>query len=200
MDGGDEVLNVAEPFEAGEVGDVHGAELGDTAEVVAEEIRDHDQLSHFFGVGLEFECKLGVTGGVDGTWAGAFDGAGANLASADAQEEFGRGRDQLKILGVEESRERGRGGGQELVEQDASRELPRDCEAMSDVDLVDVAGANVVLRPANGLLEGIRSHGGIPPDRGCFHDGTKWWRVGLVVLCGVEMGEPIVNLLAGPAG
>lgn len=59
LDGGDEVVDVLEGFEAEDVGDFDGAVLADAAEVVTEEVGDHDEFGGFF-LGL-----LEVLGGLE---------------------------------------------------------------------------------------------------------------------------------------
>ncbi len=88
-DGGDEMLDLGVTLEAGQFGDVDGAVFADFAEVVAEEVGDHDEFGHFFGAGLKLVAELGVTGGVGGAGAGAFDGAGLDVGAAEAQKGFG---------------------------------------------------------------------------------------------------------------
>src|SRR5262249_14923341 len=60
FDGGDEVLDLGEAFEADEFGDLNGAEFADFAKVIAQEVGDHDEFGHFLGTGLEFVSELGI--------------------------------------------------------------------------------------------------------------------------------------------
>ena len=86
FDGGDEVLDVGKSFEADEIGHLDGTEFADAAEVVAEEVSDHDQFGDFLGAGLEFVAELGVAGGIGMAGASALDGAGLNLRAAHAEK------------------------------------------------------------------------------------------------------------------
>jgi len=56
------VLDLGITFQPGEIRDVDGTVFADAAEVVAEEVGDHDQFGKFLGTGLEFVGKLGVAG------------------------------------------------------------------------------------------------------------------------------------------
>ena len=69
-----------------EVGNLDGTEFADAAEVVAEEIGDHDEFGNFLGAGLEFVAELGVAGGVGVSRSGAFDGTGLDLGTAHAEK------------------------------------------------------------------------------------------------------------------
>jgi hypothetical protein len=64
FDSGDEVLDLGKTFEPDEFGDLDGAEFADFAEVIAQEVGDHDEFGHFLGAGLEFVGELGVASGI----------------------------------------------------------------------------------------------------------------------------------------
>ena len=145
--GGDEVVDVLEFFELEHVGDLHGAVFTNLAEIVAEEVGDHDELGSFFFGTLEFEGRFGVEFGVGEAGAGAFDGAGFDFATGEAEEGLGRGREDFAAIKVEVG---GGGGGGGVAEALVEREESAGCfagsaEASREVDLVDVSRCDVVL-------------------------------------------------------
>ena len=147
---GEEVVDVGEFLELEELGDVDGAVVADLAEVVAEEVGDHDELGDFFGGGDEIVGGAFVVVGVGEAWSCAFDGAGLDGASGDAEEALGGGGEDLlgmaELGEVEEGGVGGGGGaadlGVELV--DIGLRGEGGGEALGEVDLVDVAGGDVV--------------------------------------------------------
>lgn len=100
-DGGDEVVDVLEFFELEHVGDLDGAEFADLAEVVAEEVGDHDEFGAFFFGVLEVEGGFGVELGVGEAGAGSFDGAGFDFAAGEAEEGFGGGGENFAAIKME---------------------------------------------------------------------------------------------------
>ena len=72
---------------------------GDAAQVVAEEVDDHDVLGAIFFVVLEREGSGGVFGGVEAAGHGALHGAGGDFVGAwvsfDAEEEFGAEKERM---------------------------------------------------------------------------------------------------------
>ena len=94
-DGGDEMVDVLEFFVLEHVGDLDGAEFANLAEVVAEEVGDHDELGGFFFGPLQVEGGAGVEFGVGEAGTGSFDGPRLDFASGETKEGFGRGREDF---------------------------------------------------------------------------------------------------------
>ncbi len=90
-DGGGHLVEGLVALDGEEVVDVHGAGKADAAEVVAEEVDDHDMLGAVLFVALERERGGGVFGGVEAAGHGALHGAGGDFVgeSFGAEEEFG---------------------------------------------------------------------------------------------------------------
>lgn len=89
FDCGDEVEDLRVGFDFPELGDLDTAVSADLTEVVALEVGDHKKLGAFFGGGEEVGVGGGVSRGVvREAGAGAFYGAGGDVAVAKAEEEF----------------------------------------------------------------------------------------------------------------
>jgi hypothetical protein len=71
------------------------AELADAADVVAAEVDQHDVFGDFLLVGAEVGFEGAVFGLVGGARAGAGDGAVLDGAAVDADQELGRGADDV---------------------------------------------------------------------------------------------------------
>src|SRR6185436_17826448 len=100
------MLHLREFFEANEFGHLNRTEFANFAEVIAEKVRNHKQLGHFFCAGLQFVSQLRVARWIARSWAGSFNRPGQDVRAAQAQEEFGRGRDNLEISAIEERSKR----------------------------------------------------------------------------------------------
>ena len=70
---GNEVLHLRVAFQAHQFRHLHGAIFAHPAQIVAEQVGDHNQFSHFLGAGLEFVSQLRVAGGIGRARAGALD-------------------------------------------------------------------------------------------------------------------------------
>ncbi len=163
FDVGDDVHDVGVVFDGHEFGDADGAEGGDAAEVVADEVDEHEVFGAFFGVGGEFAVELVVFGIGGAAGAGAGDGAGLDFAVAEADEEFGGAGDEGE---AGEAEERHVGGGVDAAEffvDFLGGGAKGAGFADGEVDLVGVAGADVVLDLADAAFEfGLgKSEGGI---------------------------------------
>ncbi len=115
--------------------ELDAAGFGYFADVVAEEVGDHVEFGGFFG---GFHQGFGVE-------VGAFDGFCYYCAVFDRDEGFGRGGDEGEFGGFDEG---GVGGGVDLVEAVENffgSEVGSGVEAMSEIDLVDVAFFDVGL-------------------------------------------------------
>ena len=156
-DGGDEVVDVLEFFEAEHVGDLHGSEFADLADVVPEEVGDHDELGGFFFRLAEVEGGAGVELGIGEARAGAFDGAGFDLFSREAQEGLGRGGEDLASGEVQVRGEGSRGCSAKIlveVEESIWRGA-RGVDFPREVDLVDISGGDVFFGTSDGGDVGV---------------------------------------------
>ncbi|MPM48855.1 hypothetical protein SDC9_95582 [bioreactor metagenome] len=125
--------------------DLDAACLADPAQIIAHQIDDHQQFSPVL---LAFQQLLAIGavllfGGAP--WPGAFDWPRLHLAVADLQEPFRRTAQQLAHTEVDEC---GKGSGVDVAQ--ARVQLVGRCfrpalEALGHVDLIDVAGTDVLL-------------------------------------------------------
>ena len=173
--GRDKVVNVLQFFKLEHVGDLDRAEFADLAEVVAEEVGDHDELGAFlFGI-LEVEGGLGVEFGISEAGAGSFDGAGLDLPAGETQKGFGRGREDFASTEVKVG---GGGSGGGVAELLVKRKEPLGsvafrAETSRKVHLVDVTGGDVFLNGFNSGEE-IGAFQGIPPRAEGEIGGVFW--------------------------
>ncbi len=95
-DGGGHLVEGLVALDGEEFVDGYGAWKGDAAEVVAEQVDDHDVLGTILFVALEGESGGVVFGDVEASGHGALHGAGGDfVVGTDAEEEFGREREDL---------------------------------------------------------------------------------------------------------
>jgi len=113
FDGRDEVLDELVGFEAAKLGDADAVGLADAGEIVAEEIDDHHVFGAVFFALEEIVAGEEVGLGPGGAAAGAFDGAGFDLAILHANKSLRGGADDLTVAEVEPG---GEGGGVALAE------------------------------------------------------------------------------------
>ena len=97
------MLDLGITFESDEFGNLDRTEFAHFAEIIAQEIGDHDEFGHFLGTRLEFVSELGVASGICGAWPGAFDGPGLDVRAAEPKEKFGRRRGEFEIVAIEVS-------------------------------------------------------------------------------------------------
>lgn len=64
LDGGDEVLHLGEPFQPGEIRDPDAAELANAAEIVPQQVGDHDEFGILLLAALQLPRELGIPHGV----------------------------------------------------------------------------------------------------------------------------------------
>ena len=105
------MLHVGVAFEPDQFRDLHRTVFTDLAQVVPQQVRNHDQFGHFLGAGLEFVGELGVARRVGGARTRAFDGASLNVRSAQAQKQLWRRRRDLEFTAIEKRGERRRRNG-----------------------------------------------------------------------------------------
>jgi len=96
-DGGGHLVEGLIAFDREEVVNADGARSADAAEIVAQEVDDHDVLGTILLVVLESEGGELVFGCVQAAGHSALHGAGGDLVGLriDAEEEFGRERENL---------------------------------------------------------------------------------------------------------
>lgn len=83
------MVDVLEFFVLEHVGDLNGAEFANLAEVVAEEVGDHDELGGFFFGPLQVEGGAGIKFGVGEAGTGSFYGSRFDFAPGETKESFG---------------------------------------------------------------------------------------------------------------
>lgn len=156
IDGGYEVENLGEALEFQEFGGLDGGELAHLTQVIAFEVSNHDEFGDFFWGGEEvigrffISCRLVFSG------TSAFDGAGSDGVSAEAEEQLRRGReDGLRFADLKEGGEWCRGDVAEgaIEVEGACEGGPRGDSPMAEVDLINIAGADVFLSLHDGLDE-----------------------------------------------
>ena len=138
------------------VGDLHGADLGDAADIVAAEIEQHQVLGALLRVG-EQAILVGLVL-VRGLAArhGAGDRADRDRAVAHAHQDLGaRARDR-EAAEVEEEQERRRIDPAQRAVERKRRQRERRLEALREHDLKDVAGRDVFLGAGDHRLELVR--------------------------------------------
>ncbi len=193
------MLHMRIPLQPHEFRHAHRAVFADAAQIIAQQIGDHHQLRHFLGAGLEFVGELGVAIRIGRARARAFDRPRQNVRATEPQEKLRRRRGNLKIAAIQERREWGGGhAGEFFVELPAAHRARRR-QPVREIDLVNVARANVALRPLNRRDEFRAGHcrgdvaflqiltsltrpadtlspnGGEGRVRGCSGPFIKWW-------------------------
>ena len=154
-------MHLREMLEVRELRDGDAAVLADLAEVVALEVGDHDELGEFLRVGLELEGELGVEDGIAAARARALDRTRGDVPAADAQEQFRRGGQDAGVAEVEKGAA-GRGtAGEQMLEEAVGIAVEVSGEFLREVDLVDVAGGDVLLRAGDDGLRIRRGSGWI---------------------------------------
>ncbi len=141
---------------------------------------------------MQFVGELGIALRIGIPRAGAFDGAGLDVLTAETQKTLGTGRGDLEIASVEiSSKGRGAGGVERAVEFPAIAG-PRGGEALGEVDLVNITGGDVVERTAGGgdeLFAGEVGSGADSRARPSKFSVGGW--------VGCELFVPPIGLLAG---
>ncbi len=127
-------------------GDADRRRLGDAADVITAEIKQHQVFGQFLGIGQQFQFQRLVLFRCLAAWTGAGDRADGQLAVAHAHQDFRRGAGQLEIAEVQVI-EIGRRvvAPQGAIEGERIK-VERRFEAMARHDLEDVAGGDVFFR------------------------------------------------------
>jgi hypothetical protein len=82
------MMHLRKFFGPQQIGHGDAAEFAHPTEIVALEIRDHDELRDFLRIRNQFIRQAAVALGIAVAWAGAFDRLRENFASVDPQEQF----------------------------------------------------------------------------------------------------------------
>ena len=134
-----------------EVGDLDRADLGDAAEIVAKQIDDHQILGALLLVNGEPGLEASILARRAPAGRGALHRAARQVLALAAEEQLGREREHLKIAGADQ-----RAILHALLA--AERRIQRDRIARKgeaiferEVDLIDVAGGDVVLHLGEGV-------------------------------------------------
>ena len=144
------MLHLRKPLQTHQIRDSNGAEFANAAKVITKEVGDHHQLGAFLFTGLQLVGKLGVVFRIGTARPGALDGASLDVLPAQAQETFRAGGGNLEIAGIKEGCEwRWTGCLQRTMEFPAIAG-PWRGEALGEVYLIDVAGADVRKYAARG--------------------------------------------------
>ncbi len=129
--------------------DANAARRTDAAEIVAQQIDDHNVLAAILFVTLETCGLLLVFSKIEATRHGAFHRACADSAVRNAEEEFGRERENVSCREVEKSAVGDRLRGRQRGEGLSGRERSVSRDGVREVDLVGVARLDVVLDALN---------------------------------------------------
>ena len=144
LDVGDDVHDVRVALGDHEIGEAHGVEFADAADVVAGEIDEHDVLGAFLG-SARSSARAGRPPRASCRAGACRRWGGLRLALFAADVEFRRGADERHAAELEDEHVgRGIDEAQRAVEIDG-RVSRRDFEALRRDDLEDVAGADVFL-------------------------------------------------------
>ena len=180
-DGGGHLVEGLVALDGEEVVDVDGAGERDAAEVVAEEVDDHDVLGAVLFVVLEREGDGVVFDEVEAAGHGALHGAGGDFVGVEVEEEFGGEREDVVGAEVEKG---GVGYGllrRECGEEGGGREGCGEGDGVGEVDLVGVAGGDVGFDFFDGgeVVGGGDAEGRVSEDGGGVRTGLgreRGWR------------------------
>ena len=158
FNGGHQVLDLGEPFQAHQFGDLHRSVFANAAEIVAQQIGDHHQLRHLLTAALEFIHPLCVPNRIGAARPCSLDGASEDMGSAEAKKQLRRRGCDREVFAIQEGGERGRGNLQQSAEECPASRGPRCTEALGQVDLIDVATADPPLCRLDGTDEFCARH------------------------------------------
>ncbi|MNZ60444.1 hypothetical protein D3C78_785140 [compost metagenome] len=140
------MVHVGVAFQAEQLWHLHRTDLASAAQVVTQQVHDHQVFRAVLGAVAQ---RLGIAGvfcRVGRARAGALDRAGLHLPLADADEAFWRKAQQCAAVGqLLVARERRRTGLAQGLVGAPGVALARCAEALGQVDLVAIAGLNVAL-------------------------------------------------------
>jgi hypothetical protein len=125
-----------------QVGDAHRSRYADPGEVIADEIGDHEVLRPLFRVGHKGSQRLVICRGIHPAWRSAFHRAALDRVSCNAQEQFGRNRQDPLVAHRHNCAMRRRlPAAQGGVEAEGHAPVP-EADRESQVGLVDVASVD----------------------------------------------------------
>ena len=152
-DVGDDVHDVGVALDDHALGEAHGADAGDAADVVAAQVDEHQVLGQFLGIGEQFLLQGAVLGLGGAATTGAGDGADGDHPVLQPGEDLRRGADDMEVPQVHVMHVgRGVEATQGAVEVDGPG-LEGDGQALGQDHLHAVAGQDVVLDALHRRLE-----------------------------------------------
>ncbi|MNJ56873.1 hypothetical protein D3C77_524370 [compost metagenome] len=104
-------MDIGVAFQAEQLRHLHRADLAGAAQVVAQQIDDHQVFGAVLLACQQFHTVAGILGGIGATWPGAFDGAGFDLAGADLDKTLRRKAQQCAAVSQQLEARVGRGAG-----------------------------------------------------------------------------------------
>ncbi len=151
-DVGDDVHDVAVAFDGHDVVDLHAAQLGGAADVIAAQVHEHDVLGTFLGIGEEIFFEGFVFGIRRAATPRACEGAVGDDAVLDAAHDF-RAAAHEDAIRARQIKHEGAGvdHAQRAVDIEGSRGGRR-LQALRKNHLKNVAGLDVFLCREDGLL------------------------------------------------
>ena len=151
-DAGGHLVHRAIGLDREQVGDLDRADLGNAAEIVAQEIDNHEILGALLFIDGEPGLEAGVFARRASPGRRALHRARRDVLALAAEEEFGRERKHVERASVDEG-----AVGHALLAPE--RRIKRDriagkVEAIfqREIDLIDVARGDVVLHPGEGIV------------------------------------------------
>ncbi len=130
----------------------HRAIFADAAQIVAQQIDDHDVFGPILGAGLQFTHQAAVIFGSAAARPGPLDGTRFDVAGLHAQESLRRCAGDHVIAEIEISGEGSRVAHAQFFVKGKGIGWRRRHEALGDVDLKAIAGADVF----DGTLDGCQ--------------------------------------------
>lgn len=155
-----EVKDLFEGFELQHFIDAHGTKLANLADVIAEQVGDHDELRNFLRGSLQLIGGASVLIGIGKAGSSAFDGASFDMPSAESKKRLGR---RAENFAMAESHPCGHGSGGAIAEafiESAERAggRARSEELLGEIDLIDVASGNPFADAFDALQEMSACH------------------------------------------
>ncbi len=142
----DDVHDLAVALDEERIGDLDRADLGDTADIVAPEIEQHQVLGALLRVCQQLFGESIVLGLGRAAPPRAGDRPDRDSVVAQAHQDFGARADDLEVAEIEIAQERRRIDPPQRPVKRERRQRERRLEALRQHDLEDVAGADVLLR------------------------------------------------------
>ena len=164
--------------------DRHAADLGDPAQIVAQQIDDHQILGAVLGAGGKPRARLGVGGRVCHSRGGALHRTRRDLPIAGkVEKQFRRKAEDLPFAVVEIGAVRRGGCGAQAAVQRQRIAEERETRAETQIRLIEIARRDEIAHPLEALAIGL----GIP----FVHQGTG---IGAAFAPGIERGIALETL------